>query len=370
MATIIVLGSFAPSLIRFRGSLIRELVARGNRVIAMAPEIGEEVGGRLRAIGAEPLEVPIDNQGLNPLHMLRSVRAIGRAFAALKPDAVIAYTIKPVTLGAVAAARAGVPRFVALITGIGYAFTGGETLKRRLAGYAAGLLYRGALRRSSAIVFQNPDDRDFFRERGLLPPRAEPIVVNGSGIDLAEFAPAPLPAGVRFLMISRLLGDKGVREYGAAAARLKAKYPHARFALVGYFDNSPDAISRAELAAIEAGGVEFLGRMEDVRPAIADCNVYVLPSYREGTPRSVLEAMAMGRAVVTTDAPGCRQTVAAGRNGLLVAPRDADSLAAAMERLIAEPERIAPMGAESRRLAEERFDVNVVNAQLLAAAGL
>jgi glycosyltransferase involved in cell wall biosynthesis len=171
-------------------------------------------------------------------------------------------------------------------------------------------------------------------------------------------------------MISRLLGDKGLREYGEAARRLKARHPEARFALVGYFDNSPDAISREELAAIEAGGVEYLGRMEDVRGAIAECNVYVLPSYREGTPRSVLEAMAMGRAIVTTDAPGCRQTVDEGRNGFLAAPRDPDSLEAAMGRFIADPGLIAPMGGESRRIAEARFDVDRVNAQILDAAGL
>jgi glycosyltransferase involved in cell wall biosynthesis len=370
MATIVLLGSYAPSLINFRGSLIGALVERGHRVVAMAPEIGAELGERLRAIGAEPHDVELDNQSLNPLAMLRSIRMLARTFAALRPDAVIAYTVKPVTLGAVAAARAGVPRFVSMITGLGYAFSGGRTAKRRLSEAAATLLYRRALRRSSAIVFQNPDDRDFFRTRGILPSRPEPIVVGGSGIDLVHFSPAPLPEGCRFLMISRLLGDKGLREYGEAARRLKAKHPEARFALVGYFDNSPDAISRDELAAMQAGGIEFLGKMDDVRPAIADCSVYVLPSYREGTPRSVLEAMAMGRAIVTTDAPGCRQTVDHGRNGLLAEPRDADSLEAAMERFIADPAMIAPMGAQSRRIAEERFDVNRVNEQMLAAAGL
>ena len=370
MATVVVLGSYAPSLIHFRGSLIRALVERGHRVVAMAPAIGGDISARLRAIGAESHDIPLDNQSLNPLAMLRTVRALTRAFAELRPDAVIAYTVKPVTLGAAAAARARVPRFVSLITGVGYAFSGGNSVKRRLSELAATVLYRRALRQSSAIVFQNPDDRDLFRARGLLPARPEPVLVGGSGIDLVQFSPEPLPGGCRFLMISRLLGDKGLREYGEAARRLKVKHPEARFALVGYFDNSPDAVSRDELAAIEAGGVEYLGRMDDVRGAIAGCNVYVLPSYREGTPRSVLEAMAMGRAIVTTDAPGCRQTVDDGRKGFLAAPRDAGSLEAAMARFIADPDLIAPMGAESRRIAEERFDVNRVNEQMLAAAGL
>lgn len=370
MATVVILGSYAPSLIHFRGSLIRALAMRGHRVIAMAPAIGDELAARLRAIGAKPYEVPLDNQGLNPLGMLRSIRALERAFAACCPDAVIAYTIKPVTLGAVAAKRAGVPHFIALITGLGYAFSGGTTLVRRLSERAATSLYRHALKRSSAIVFQNPDDRDFFAARRILPRQPDPVVVNGSGIDLAHFAPVPLPDEPHFLMISRLLGDKGVREYGEVARRLKARHPDVRFSLVGYFDNSPDAISEQELVQIKEGGVDFLGRVDDVRAAIAEASVYVLPSYREGTPRSVLEAMAMGRAVVTTDAPGCRQTVDHGRNGFLVAPRDAGSLETAMERFVADPTLIAPMGAESRRIAEERFDVNKVDAQLLAAADL
>jgi glycosyltransferase involved in cell wall biosynthesis len=370
MATVVVLGSYAPSLIHFRGGLIEALVERRHRVVAMAPAIGDELGERLRAMGAEPDDVALENQSLNPLGMLRSIQALTKAFSRLSPDAVIAYTVKPVTLGAIAAGRAGVPRFVSLITGLGYAFTGGRALKRRLSEAAATLLYRRALKASSAIVFQNPDDRDFFRQRRILPKAPEPIVVGGSGIDLVKFSPVPLPEGCRFLMISRLLGDKGVREYGEAARRLKAKHPLAHFALVGYFDNSPDAISRQELAAIEAGGVEFLGRMSDVRPAIGACNVYVLPSYREGTPRSVLEAMAMGRPVVTTDAPGCRQTVIDGRNGFLAEPRDAGSLEAAMERFIVDPSLIGPMGLAARRLAEERFDMHRVNEQLISAAGL
>jgi glycosyltransferase involved in cell wall biosynthesis len=171
-------------------------------------------------------------------------------------------------------------------------------------------------------------------------------------------------------MIARLLGDKGVREYGEAARQLKARHPEAAFRLVGYFDQSPDAIGTEELAEMERGGVDFLGKLDDVRPAIAGASVYVLPSYREGTPRSVLEAMAMGRAIVTTDAPGCRQTVRNGENGFLAAPRDASSLEAAMERLIAAPELIPPMGAASRKMAEEIFDVHQVNNEIIAAAGL
>ena len=171
-------------------------------------------------------------------------------------------------------------------------------------------------------------------------------------------------------MIARLLGDKGIREFGAAARSLKARYPDTPIRLVGYLDQSPDSIRQAELDEIVASGVEFIGRLGDVRPAIAESSVYVLPSYREGTPRSTLEAMAMGRAVVTTDAPGCRETVVEGVNGFLVPPRDAVALAAAMEKFILDPGLAARMGAESRRIAEEKYDVNLVNAEIMRHAGL
>jgi glycosyltransferase involved in cell wall biosynthesis len=367
---VVVLGSYSPSLIGFRGPLIGELVRRGYRVVAMAPDIGDEVREKLKRLGAEAEDVPIVNNSLHPLSAWASLRVLTARLRALKPEAVIAYTVKPVTLGSLAAARAGVPKFVALVTGLGFAFTEGGGLRRRLSRLVASRLYRKAFRRATSIVFQNPDDRDHFRELGLLPPEAPVTVVNGSGIDVEGFRPVPLPHGPRFLMISRLLGDKGLREYGEAAARLKRRFPGAHFALVGYFDQSPDSLSEQELAQIQAGGVDWLGKMDDVRPAIADCNVYVLPSYREGTPRSVLEAMAMGRAVVTTDAPGCRETVVEGVNGFLVPSRDSAALEKAMERFIDAPELAAQMGARSREIVELKYDVRTVNAALLEAGGL
>ena len=369
-STVIVLGAYAPSLILFRGKLIEALVARGHHVVAVASDISDEVASRLRAMGAEPRAISIANQSLSPLSALRSASALVRLFRAVRPNAVIAYTAKPVTLGGLAARLVPGTRFVAMITGLGYAFIAGAGARRRFARGTAALLYRLALRRSQAIIFQNPDDRDFFRSQQLLPEDIEPVVVGGSGIDLDHFRPAPIPQRLGFLMISRLLGDKGVREYLLAAVRLKRRHPEVDFRLIGYFDQSPDAIARAELDEAVAAGVEFLGRKDDVRPGIAEASVYVLPSYHEGTPRSVLEAMAMGRAIVTTDVPGCRQTVDDGVNGLLVAARDAEALAAAMERFIREPRLAAQMGAESRRIAESRFDVHRVNDAIIAAAGL
>lgn len=368
--TVALLGSYAPSLILFRGPLIAEMVARGHRVLAMAPGIGPDVAETLRRMGAEARDVPLVNSSLNPIASIKSIRALTAALKEERPDVLIGYTIKPVTLGSIAARRAGVGRVVALITGLGYAFTGGRDAKRRLSRAAAGLLYRLALRRCDRIIFQNPDDRDFFAALGLLPPGAHVSLVNGSGIDLDAFKPAPLPGGMRFLMIARFLGDKGIREYGEAVRRLKPRYPDVGFRLVGYGDPSPDGVPKAEIDAMASAGVELLGRLDDVRPAIAAANVYVLPSYREGTPRSVLEALAMGRPVITTDAPGCRETVEHGVNGLLVPPRDAGALADAMESLILDRSRLGAMAGASRALAERKFDVHAVNRAILDAAGL
>jgi glycosyltransferase involved in cell wall biosynthesis len=222
----------------------------------------------------------------------------------LKTDVLISYTIKPVVWGTLAAAQASVPQRVAMITGLGYAFTDAQGVKRALVRSVAKILYRFALRRSTRIIFQNPDDRALFKQLGLLPDGNRTAIVNGSGVDTAAFPDIALPDSTSFLMIARLLGDKGVREYGDAARMVKQSYPDVPVRLVGFLDESPDCITQDELDRMIEGGVEFVGKLDDVRPAIANARIYVLPSYREGTPRSVLEAMSMGRAIITTDAPG------------------------------------------------------------------
>lgn len=368
--TVVVLGSLALSLINFRGPLIAELVSRGHRVFALAPDIDESVAAKVRALGAKPVSIRLGRTSLNPFGAIATLRDLTRTLRSIGPDIVFAYTIKPITLGAAAARAAGVPRFVCLVTGLGYAFTGGREPKRLLSRMIGKYLYKRAFRQSVLAFFQNPDDRGEFRRLGLLPPSLPTLLVNGSGVDVDHFSPAPLPAGASFLLIARLLKDKGISEFEMAAARLKAERPEVRISVVGFLDISPDGIGQAGLDRLIAAGVDYRGLQLDVRPAIAEHSVYVLPSYREGTPRSVLEAMAMGRAVITTDAPGCRETVVDGVNGLLVPPKDWEALYRAMRRFVEEPALIAPMGVQSRRIAEEKFDVHKVNASLLAAAGL
>lgn len=366
---VLIIGSNAPSLTRFRGPLISTIVSKGHSVVAAAPEIASTAPA-LRHIGAEARNIALTNASLNPLELLSSIRAVHELIRKERPDVVIAYTIKPVIAAAIAAKAARVPKMISLITGAGYAFTGGREPKRLFSRIAASLLYRIALARSDEVIFQNGDDEQLFRRLGLLAPEADARIVNGSGVDLNYYSPAPQPEGTAFLMIARLLKDKGIREFANAAKRLKKARPEVPIMLVGDFDPSPDSLSRAELEQLVQSGIDYKGYLEDVRPAIACCSVYVLPSYREGTPRSVLEAMAMGRAIITTDAPGCRETVEDGQNGLLVPPRDSDRLFEAMMQFVAKPELARDMGAASRVLAEKKFDVRKVNAELLRYAGL
>ena len=229
-----------------------------------------------------------------------------------------------------------------------------------------------SLKRAAKVFFQNQDDETLFRQLELLPSSIPSVVVNGSGVDLSVFEVAPISLStIDFLLIGRLLGDKGVREYEQAARKIKVRYPQAIFRLVGWIDTNPDAIRQVELDDwVAAGTLEFVGKIEDVRPIIAASTVYVLPSYREGTPRTVLEAMAMGRPIITTDAPGCRETVIDGENGFLVPVKSVDALVDAMLKFIEDPMLAPRMGKRSREIAEEKYDVHKVNAVMLREMGI
>jgi len=285
---------------------------------------------------------------------------------------VFAYGIKPIIYGLHAARYARVPDVYALITGLGYVFTG-QSQKQRILRSLVRRLYRHSLSRCAATFFQNQDDLDLFKELGIVKESSRTVLVNGSGVHTDRFPLAPIPPGAPvFLLVARLLNDKGIIEFVEAATSLKARYPHARFQILGPHDpNLPHAVSASILGSWQQNtAIELLGHQKDVRPFIRSAHVCVLPSYREGTPRSVLEAMSMGRPIVTTDAPGCRETVVEGVNGFLVPPRRVEPLAQAMERFILNPALIEPMGLESRRIAEEKFDVHKVNRVIMETMGL
>lgn len=369
---VFILGSYAPSLLNFRGPLIHALLDAGHQVSVGAPAVEVNIRAQLEAMGVVVHETPLARTGLGIGADLRYYYTLKRIFRAVRPSSILTYTIKPNIWGAFAASSAGIPSY-AMITGLGYAFTNSEaspSLKRRLAGLAARYLYRTATRRNRSIIFQNPDDVKDFVAAGCLTDESKVRMIAGSGVDMVHYARARLPDAPVVLMIARLLVAKGVRDYAAAVLALRTRHPTARFILVGPFDEGPDAIDRDEVAHWIAGGLEYLGPTDDVRPIIAQARIYVLPSYREGTPRSVLEAMAMGRPVITCDAPGCRETVEHGVNGLLIPVRDAQALAKAIDRLLQNPAEAEEMGEAGYALVARKYDVHLVNRAIMEITGL
>lgn len=367
---IALIGNAADSTLNFRTPLIADLVAAGCLVEVLAPDWRPEHWGHLARLGAHGGTFPLARTGLNPFEDLRTVAALYQHLRRSRPQTVFTYTAKPNIWGILAAALARVPRRVAMVAGLGFAFTKSPdepfSLKRTLLRWLLTFLYRLALPLAHIVVVQNPDDGEVLvQTMGVH--RARVLQVNGTGVPLGAWPlHPPHLQPLTFTLVARLLREKGVLEFLQAAKQVLARHPAVRFWLLGPLDSNPGGLGENELRPwLQRGTVEWLGAVADVRPWLAQTSVFVLPSYREGVPRSTQEAMAMGRPVITTDVPGCRETVIDGLNGFLVPPRNVPALVAAMERFIAEPSLIATMGRQSRRLAEERFDVRQVNAILM-----
>ena len=357
-------GNSSWNIVAFRSGLIRALRQNGYEPIVIAP-VDAAAEGRMTALGLERIVIEMERSGLNPFADLRLLLQYRRILRRLRPVAYLGFTIKPNIYGSVAARSAGVPA-IPNISGLGTVFIKGGPLLGLVTA-----LYRFALRHAPVVFFQNPDDRGLFLERGLV--RAgQARLLPGSGVDLDRFRPAPLPTGaITLLFIGRLLGDKGVREL-IDAARIVKKDRNIRIQLLGPLDvGNRTAVSRAELDRwIAEGLVDYLGETDDVRPFIAQATAVVLPSYREGLPRSLLEAAAMARPLIATDVPGCREVVEDGVNGFLCRANEPESLAQAMLRLAElSADRRSAMGSESRRKVEERFSESVVIAAYLDAIG-
>lgn len=383
---ILLISSVPRSLVNFRGSLLKSMVSAGHSVAACANSHDYMSDQELKKMGVTYHPIHLARTGMNPITDMRTLIDIIRMISQIKPDIILSYTIKPVTYGGIAARLCGVPSFYSLITGVGYAFMESRSLIQWFLGIVARMLYWFGLKKNQKVFFQNPDDLDLFLKKGLINPD-QAVLINGSGVDLDQFYNSPLPKEPSFLMIARLLKDKGVREYVKAAKKIKKQLPKTRFLLIGNLDPTQRAIREKELRQWkEAGIIEYLGHVDDVRPAIKRCRFYVLPSYREGMPRTVLEAMSMGRPIITTDVPGCRETVALseegkrqkdlgskvlkGENGFLVSVKDVKALMNAMQILLDDSSLAEKMAKKSREIAEEKFDVNKVNAVIMKEMGL
>lgn len=348
----------AWNLTNFRAPLIRYLLDQGHRVTILAPQ--DPAFETLSDWGCDCVHLEMDVEGLSPRRDFALMRRMRRQFRALNPDVILSFTIKNNLFGAIAARPLRIP-FVPTVTGLGTAFLSGRILQS-----LTETLYRVAFRRVPVVVFQNSDDSALFVARGLVK-QQQVRLSPGSGIDTAAFQASPLPTtgpGPVFLMIGRLLSAKGAREYVEAARMVRQSHPDARFQLLGPSDaKNRHAIGADELQGwIDEGVVEYLGQTDDVRPMISAAHCVVLPSYREGTPRTLLEAACMGRPQVATDVPGCRQVVAVGETGLLCAVKSAASLAGAL-RDFADlgPDEWQRMGQASRARMEAVYDVSNVN---------
>lgn len=341
----------------FRRPLVEALIADGHEVTILAPR--DDTAAKLENIGAKFVPLAMDQSSMGLVENFGSVGRFLKQFRALKPDVVLSFTIKNNVFGGIAARMLRIP-FIPNVTGLGTIFLGSKPM------FLAGkFLYRRSMGASPIVFVQNEDDRDFLTSKKLL--CAEQLrMLPGSGIDLDSFSATPLPAsenGTNFLMISRLIRDKGTLEYLDAARIAKVKNPNCNFKLLGPLGSeNRTAISEAELTPyVEDGSVDYLGATDDVRPFVEAAHCVVLPSYREGAPRSLIEAAAMGRPLVTTDVPGCRAVVENGKSGLLCKVRDAQSLADACLNFAAlKPAEQQDMGDAGRDLMAREYDVSIV----------
>lgn len=371
---IALVGNANHTLIRFRADLIRDLVAAGHEVFAFAPGYTEGDIIDVKEMGATPVGFELDRAGTNPMQEMKLIRTFRSLFEQHRIDTVFSYFVKPVIYGSIAARQAGIQQIYSMLGGLGYLFTDGTDgfqLKRELLRRITIPLFRYALRQNQTVFFQNPDDRNEFIRRGLVNPERT-ARIHGSGVNLDQFrASDPVIEPITFITTGRLLEEKGFREYARAAGIVKAEYPETRFVLLGGMDENPGTLTEQEVQGwVDKGWIEWPGRVDNVEAWLHNSSVFVLPSYREGTPRSTLEALAVGRAVITTDVPGCRETVEDGINGWLVPPRNAEALAEKMMNIITEPSQIKMMGEESRKIAKELYDVRKVNRLLMKKMGL
>jgi glycosyltransferase involved in cell wall biosynthesis len=369
---IIISCSATGSLVNFRGKLIEELV-KNNQVYVFTPKIRDNnLLVQLNNLGVTICENNLLRNNVSIWGDIQYILQLRKIIKAVKPDIFFAYTFKPIIFGSIIASFCGVKGIVAMLTGLGYNFT--DSAKKSTVGRITHKLLRFSLKSSGRVkvVFQNQDDYKELIDYKIIDNNSKAYIVNGSGVDLSRYEySVPDTNNISFLMMARLIKAKGVREYYEAASILKQKYPHVRFTLIGFYETTGiDSIDTDLYEQIRSNKIlEFHGWVDDVRPFIKDSSVVVLPSfYREGIPRSVQEGMAMGRAIITTDAIGCKETVNPDKenpNGFLIPIKDVSALVEKMEYFINKPQEIIRFGENGRKYTEEKFDVNKVNKHML-----
>ena len=373
---VIIIGTVASSILSFRANLISALLEQ-HSVYAFVSEYSQDELDDIATLGAIPITYELSRGGMNPLADAKATYALSKKIKEISPDLVFSYFSKPVIFGTLAAKLAKVPRVIGMLEGLGYAFTEqpeGLSKKAQLIKSIQVLLYKIALPQLDKIIFLNPDDpKDLLETYHIKVKQVE--VLGGIGLNLDEYNYQPietLDSPINFLFIGRMLKEKGIHDFVAAAKIVKQSYPNVQFTVLGAIDSSnPGALQQSELdRLVSLNIINYPGQVDDVQKWIEDSHVFVLPSYREGVPRSTQEAMAIGRAVITTDVPGCRETVVDGVNGFLVEKWNPQALAEKMIYFIEHPEEIKKMGYESYKIAQDKFDADKVNKRLINMLGL
>ncbi|WP_201575436.1 glycosyltransferase family 4 protein [Psychrobacter immobilis] len=374
---IAIIGTIASSLYCFRADLITALIKQNHTVYAFTSDYTQEELVKIAALGAIPMIYRLNRGGLNPWSDMKATYILSKKIKKIAPDIVLSYFSKPVIFGTLAAKMAKVPQVIGMLEGLGYSFTDqpeGINKKTKLIKKIQVFLYRIALPQLDKIIFLNADDpKDLLDEYQIKVRQVE--VLGGIGLNLNEYnyqSVVNAQAPIKFLFIGRLLKEKGIHDFISAVKKVKEKYPETQFTVLGEIDiSNPGALQQAELdELISLKIVNYPGHVDNVKDWIASSHVFVLPSYREGVPRSTQEAMAIGRPVITTDVPGCRETVVDGVNGFLVERWNPQALAEKMLYFIEYPEQIESMGYESYKIAKDKFDADKVNKRLLNMLGL
>ena len=366
---IIVLSSHTQSLFWFRLDMMKSFKALGHEVVAVGSDEANIWGVKFLEHGIKYRQIYVERNGINPLADLKTLNSIKKIFLEENPDKVFAYQAKSIIYGSIAAKKIKNLDFYSLVAGLGSIFRG-EGLKNKILKTIMSTQYKIACKNSKLVFFQNNDDKAEFINNKIIN-NEKTAIINGSGVNMKNFTPEKQPAEISFLFIGRLIKDKGIMEYLEASKVIKQQYPNIRCLLVGPYDSNPSALKESELQPyIENGYIEYYGEQKDVRTYLKQVTTFVLPSYHEGTPKTILEAMAMNRSIITTDAPGCRETVEDGKNGLLVQVGSVESLVDAMKELINTPQRSVQMGDEGLKIVRTKYDVELVNKSIQKYMGL
>lgn len=361
---IMVAASQGMSILNFRKDLIKDMIRLGNEVICISVESNEQMESKINEIGAKYVQIPMDRTGTNPFSDLKVIKRFKKVLKKYNPDLFFAYMSKPVAYGGYAARKLKIKKINILINGLENAYYR-KDIKSKIIKMILNVFYKYSCKKANNVFFQNNDDMMLFRKLKIVDEKNS-IVVNGSGVNMNYFSEEPLPSKFSVLLTARLLKSKGICEYIEAAKIVNEVYPDIEFKIVGNFDSNQESISTEEFdKMIKGTNVKYLGAQSDVRPFLKNCSVFILPSYHEGLPRSILEAMATGRPIITTNVPGCKETVVNKFNGFIVEQYDYIDIAKYVINLYEDREMLETMAKNSYKMCQEKYEVSKVNSEML-----